>query len=206
MARYTGPKNRLARRENLDLGLKTVGSKAHASLLRRLNVPPGMHGTKGRPKLSEYGQQLREKQKVKHMYGLLERQFRRYYNRAKKWKGNTGEKMLQFLESRLDNAIYRMALAPTRASARQLVSHGHILVDGKKVTIPSYEVKANQVITPGTKALEIPIVKKLLDTKDMQTPEWVERKGPAGRIVRLPERSDIRDDINEQYIVEYYSR
>ncbi len=206
MARYTGPKNRLARRENQDLGLKTVGSKSHASLLRRLNVPPGMHGPKGRPKTSEYGQQLREKQKVKHMYGILERQFRRYYERAKKWKGNTGEKMLQFLESRLDNTLYRMALAPTRASARQLVSHGHILVDGKKVNAPSYEIKTNEVITPNTKALEIPVVKKLLDTKDIKIPDWVERKGPAGRIVRLPERTDVTDDINEQYIVEYYSR
>lgn len=206
MARYVGPKNRLARREGLDLGLKTIGSKSHASLLRRLNVPPGAHGPKGRPKTSEYGGQLREKQKVKRMYGVLERQFRRYYERGKKWKGNTGEKILQFLELRLDNVLYRASFAPTRNAARQFVSHGHVLVDGKKVTIPSYEVKTNEVITLSSKGLGIPAVKKLLDTADIKTPEWIEKKGPAAKISRLPERTDVTDDINEQHIVEFYSR
>lgn len=206
MARYTGPKNRLARREGIDLGMKTVGTKSHATLLRRLNVPPGIHGPKGRSKQSGYGQQLREKQKVKRMYGLLERQFRKNFNQAKKWKGNTGEKLLEFLERRLDNVVYRLGLAPTRASARQFVSHGHVMVDGKKVSIPSYSALSGEVITLSGKGLEIPAVKKLMEDKMIKVPEWLERKGPVGRVVRFPIRSDVSEDINEQLIVEYYSR
>ncbi len=206
MARYTGPKNRLARRENLDLGLKTVGSKAHASLLKRLNVPPGMHGAKGRRKMSDFGTQLREKQKVKRMYGVLERQFRKSFERAKKWKGNTGEKLLEFMERRLDNVVYRMGFAPTRGLSRQLVSHGHVLVDGKKMNISSYLVPPDAVIILKQNAMEIPAVKKLLDDKAFHAPEWIERKGPVGKVLRLPVRSDIGEDINEQLIVEYYSR
>ncbi len=190
----------------MDLGLKTVGSKSHASLLKRLAVPPGMHGSKGRRKLSDFGVQLREKQKVKHMYGVLERQFRKTFDRAKKWKGNTGEKLLEFMERRLDNVVYRMGFAPTRGLSRQLVSHGHVLVDGKRVNIPSYLVDANIVITLKQKSMEIPAVKKLLDDKTFHTPEWMERKGPVGRVTRLPIRSDIGEDINEQLIVEHYSR
>ena len=207
MARYTGPKNKLARREGLDLGLKTVGSKAHASLLRRLNVPPGRHGSRGRrSKLSDYGVQLREKQKVKRMYGLLERQFRRNFELAKKWRGNTGEKLLEFLERRLDNVLYRLGLVPTRTMARQLVSHGHVLVDGKKVSIPSYAVRMGQVITLKPKALEIPAVKKLLDEQTFTPTEWLVRQGPAGKVERIPLRADVKDDISEQLIVEHYSR
>lgn len=206
MARYTGPKNRLARKENLDLGLKTVGSKSHANLLKRLGVPPGMHGAKGRRKLSDFGTQLREKQKVKRLYGVLERQFRKAFDRAKKWKGNTGEKLLEFMERRLDNVMYRIGFAPTRAMARQLVSHGHVVIDGKKVTIPSYLVTQHQVVSLRQKAMEIPAVKKMLDDKTFHTPEWMERKGPVGKILRLPVRTDVAEDINEQLIVEYYSR
>lgn len=206
MARYTGPKNRLSRREGIDLGFKTVGSKAHAALLRRLNVPPGAHGTKGRRKLSDYGQQLREKQKVKRMYGLLERQFRKIFERAKKWKGNTGEKLIEFLERRLDNVVYRLNLVPTRTMARHLVSHGHVLVDQLKVSIPSYLVKRDQVIGLKPKAMEIPAVKKLLDDKTLKMPAWLERKGPLGKVLRPPERGEITEDINEQLIVEFYSR
>lgn len=206
MARYTGPKNRLARREGIDLGLKTVGTKAHANLLKRLGVPPGMHGSKGRRKLSDFGEQLREKQRVKHLYGLLERQFRRIYARARKWRGNTGEKLLEFLERRLDSVLYRAGLAPTRAAARQYVGHGHVLVNGKRITIPSYEVAVDDVMTLSTKGLEIPAVKKLVETAPDQLPEWLDRKGPVGKIVRMPLRADIKEDINEQLIVEYYSR
>jgi small subunit ribosomal protein S4 len=206
MGRYTGPKNRLARREGIDLGGKTIGSKSHASLLRRLNVAPGAHGQKGKRKSSDYGLQLREKQKVKRLYGMLERQFRRFFMMAKKWKGNTGDKFLQFLERRLDNVLYRMAFAPTRGLSRQLVSHGHVLVDGKKVNIPSFMVDEGQVITLSTKGMTIPAVKKLLDEKVVNIPEWVERKGPVGKITRFPERQDIVDDINEQLIIEFYSR
>lgn len=206
MARYTGPKNRLARREGIDLGLKTVGTKAHANLLKRLGVPPGMHGSKGRRKISDYGEQLREKQRVKRLYGLLERQFRRIYTRARKWRGNTGEKLLEFLERRLDNTLYRAGLSPTRGASRQVVSHGHVLINGRKISIPSYEVKVHDVITLSAKGLEIPAVKKVVDTSPDQLPEWIERKGPAGRVVRLPARGDIKEDVNEQLIVEYYSR
>lgn len=206
MARYTGPKNKIARREGVDLGLKTIGSHAHAELLKRLAILPGQHGVKGRRKISGYGTQLREKQKVKRMYGILERQFRKIFKQAKKWKGNTGEKLVEFLESRLDNTLYRMNLAPTRTMARQLVSHRHVFVNGQKVNIPSYRIKTNDVITMTSKALEIPAVKKLLDEKSPQIPAWVERKGPVGKIVRMPERSDIMEDINEQFIVEFYSR
>lgn len=206
MARYTGPKNRLARKENLDLGLKTIGSKSHANLLKRLNVPPGMHGAKGRRKLSDFGTQLREKQKVKRLYGVLERQFRKAFDRAKKWKGNTGEKLLEFMERRLDNAIYRVGFAPTRAMSRQLVSHGHVIIDGEKVTIPSYLVTPHEVLTLRQKAMEIPAVKKMLDDKAFHTPEWMERKGPVGKVLRLPVRTDVTEDINEQLIVEHYSR
>jgi small subunit ribosomal protein S4 len=206
MARYTGPKNRLARREQTDLGYKTVGSKAHASLLRRLNVMPGAHGQKGRRKTSDYGLQLREKQKVKRLYGMMERQFRRFFQMAKKWKGNTGDKFLEFLERRLDNTIYRMELAPTRTMARQLISHGHVRINNAKVNIPSYLVSLNEMITYDAKALEIPAIKKILENKSPNMPSWLERKGPVGKIVRLPERKDINDDINEQLIIEFYSR
>jgi len=206
MARYTGPKNRLSRREGVDLGMKTVGSHAHAQLLRRLTIGPGQHGAKGKRKVSDYGVQLREKQKVKRMYGMLERQFRKIFEKAKKFKGNTGEQLIQFLEQRLDNTLYRMALAPTRACARQIVSHEHVLVNGKKVSIPSYEVKKDDVITLSTKGLEIPAVKKMIDEKNIQVAPWVERKGPVGKMVRLPQRADVTDDINEQLIIEFYSR
>jgi small subunit ribosomal protein S4 len=206
MARYTGPKNRLSRREGIDLGMKTVGSKAHASLLRRQNIAPGAHGQKGKRKTSDFGLQLREKQKVKRLYGMMERQFRRFFKIAKKWRGNTGNKFLQFLECRLDNTVYRAGLAPTRALTRQMVSHGHVFVNGKKVNIPSYLVQENQVITLSAKGLEIPAVKKMLDDKTFNIPKWLERKGPVAKVLRLPEREDIVEDINEQLIIEFYSR
>jgi len=194
------------RREGIDLGLKTVGSKSHASYLRRANIPPGQHGAKGKRKISDYGRQLREKQKVKRMYGVMERQFRKTFERAKSWKGNTGEKLLEFMERRLDNVLYRASIAPTRASARQFVSHGHVTVDGAKVTIPSYLIEKDQVVTMKSKSLEIPAVKKLLEDKTIKVPEWMERVGPVVKIVRLPQRSDIGEDIGEQLIVEHYSR
>jgi small subunit ribosomal protein S4 len=188
------------------LGYKTPGTKAHAQLLKRLAFAPGQHGAKNRRKVSDYGHQLREKQKVKRMYGVLERQFRKTFVSAKKWKGNTGEKLLEFMERRLDNVIYRMSFSPTRSLARQLVSHGHVLVDGQKVNIPSFRVEADMVITLRPKGMEIPAVKKILGETVAQMPAWLERKGPVGKIVRLPERMDIHEDINEQLIVEHYSR
>jgi small subunit ribosomal protein S4 len=206
MARYLGGRNRLARREGVDLGLKTIGSSAHASLLRRIKILPGQHGQKGGRKLSDYGKQLREKQKVKRIYGVLEKQFRRYFERASREKGNTGEVLLSLLERRLDNVIYRLGIAPTRNASRQFVAHGHILVDDKKVNIPSFLVEKDMVILPKKKILEIPAVKKLLEEKNLKIPSWLKREGPVGKILRSPQRLDITDDIDEQLIIEYYSR
>jgi len=207
MARYTGPKNRLSRRENMDLGMKTPGSHAHAQLLKRLGQLPGFHGSKGsRRKTSGFGIQLREKQKVKRMYGVLERQFRNAFEKAKKEKGNTGEGLLKLMEGRLDNVVYRLGLAPTRASARQFISHGHVTVNGAKVNIPSYGVTINEVIAMKTGALEIPAVKKSIEDAGHQLPSWLERKGPVGKVIALPKREDLNEDINEQLIVEFYSR
>jgi len=206
MARYTGPRNRLARREGVDLGLKTVGSNAHAQLLKRLKIIPGQHGQKGRRKSSEFALQLREKQKVKHIYGILEKQFKKYFDQATKKVGNTGEALLQILERRLDNVVYRLNLSPTRAFARQIVSHGHVMVDGHKVNIPSFQVNKDQVISIKSKILETPVLKNLLDTKDLILPDWLERKGPVGKVRQIPKREDIKEVINEQLIIEFYSR
>lgn len=206
MARYTGPKNRLARAEGMDLGLKTVGSKAHASLLRRLNILPGQHGAKRKRAATNYGLQLREKQKARRIYGIMERQFHRYYEQAKKQVGNTGEALLQKLETRLDNVVYRLGFAPTRASARQLVGHRHVMVNGKVVNIPSYMVVIDDVIVLKAKGMEIPAVKKLLQEKNPIVPAWLQRKQAAGKVVRIPTREDMDLQINEQLIVEFYSR
>lgn len=206
MARYTGPKNRLARREGMDLGLKTVGSNSHNSLLRKLTIPPGMHGLKRTRRMSDFGKQLREKQKAKRMYGILERQFKNYYEKAAKFKGATGSTLMRLLETRLDNVVYKLGFAPTRASARQLITHGNVILNGKKVTIPSFDVKVDMVITMNQKAFEIPAVKKLLDDKSVNIPKWLSKKGPVGKVTRLPEDSDSEANIDEQLIVEYYSR
>ncbi|MBI2611293.1 30S ribosomal protein S4 [Candidatus Gottesmanbacteria bacterium] len=207
MARYRGPQNRLARREGTDLGLQTIGTSAHSELLKRLKISPGQHGHKGgRRKSSDYALQLREKQKVKRIYGLLEKQFARYFNKATRNVGNTGEELLRILETRLDNVIYKLNFAPTRAFARQIVTHGHVIVDGKKVNIPSFSVKPGQVITIKPKILETPILKKLMEAKDVIIPSWLEKKGPAGKVVRLPEKNDIKENISVQLIIEFYSR
>jgi small subunit ribosomal protein S4 len=206
MARYRGPKNKLARREATDLGLKTVGSAAHTQLLRRIKIIPGQHSVKGRRKTSDYGVQLREKQKVKRIYGLLEKQFRKYFDTATRDKANTGAALLTLLERRLDNVLYRLKLAPTRTAARQFVGHGHAIVDGKKVTIPSYMVKPGSVVTLKEKFLGTPLLKKLLEEKDIQVPAWLVRKGPVGKIERMPQRDDVAEDIDEQLIIEFYSR
>lgn len=202
MARYTGPKHRQARR----LGINIL-EKASQSLERRLNVLPGAHAKKGmRRKVSDYSTQLKEKQKAKKIYGILERQFRRIFREATKEKGATGQALLRLLELRLDNVVYKLGFAPSRPMARQLVSHGHIMVNGKKCDIPSYEVRLNETISLQGKAIEIPAVKKLLEDKKMVMPGWVERKAAVGRIVRLPLKEDLTSEINEQLIVEYYSR
>lgn len=199
MARYTGPKDRLSRREGVDLFGK--GAK-----LTRLNVPPGMHGPRGTRKLSQFGKQLREKQKVKRMYGLLERQFKKYVESALKKRGNTGEMLLSLLERRLDNVVYRLGFAPTRANARQLVSHRHILVNGKKLNIPSYLTKIEDTVSITKIGLEIPHIKKLIDQENPKLPQWLQRKAAVGKVVRFPVKDDIIEPISEADIVEFYSR
>lgn len=201
MARYTGPKHKLARREGVNLLEKTS-----ASLQRRLNVRPGIHGSKkSKRRLSEFGQQLREKQKAKAVYGLLEKQFKKLVEQVSKQKGDTEELLLSLLERRLDNVVYRLGFAKTRFMARQLVSHRHILVNGKKMSIPSYEVKEGDVITLGDKMHKNPVVIKTIeDTKETVT--FLEKKGIAGKMVRVPTRSDIQPLFDTRQIIEYYSR
>lgn len=192
--RYTGPKDRLSRREGIDLFGK--GAK-----LTRLNVPPGMHGHKGTRKISDYRRQLREKQKAKRIYGVTEKQFKAYVNHSQKSKN-----LLELLEKRLDNVVYRLGFAPTRPAARQLVSHRHILVDSKAVNIPSYQVKPDQTIALDPKAQHIPEIKRLIEEDDIKTPNWLKRKAVIGKITRLPSKEDVIEPISEQEIIEYYSR
>ncbi len=199
MARYIGPKDRLSRRENFDLFGK--GAK-----LTRLTVPPGVHGPKGSRRPSQYGSQLREKQKVKRLYGVLEKQFKKYVARAFRSKGNTGEQLLSLLERRLDNTVYRLGFAPTRPAARQLVGHKHVLVNGKKVNIPSYEVNQGDTISLDEKAIEIPAIKTLLTNKEYKTPEWLQRKAAAGKVAALPTGDDVTEPISVRDIIEFYSR
>lgn len=201
MARYTGPKNKLARKFGEDLGLKTNALK----LAKRLNILPGQHGRKGRKKVSEYGKQLSEKQKVKMMYGLMEKQFHKIYEVATKTPSATGFALLRLLERRLDNVVYRLGFAPTRPAARQLVSHGNVTVNGKKVTIPSYRLQLNDVVALSEKATKIPVVADLLKEKT-NVPQWLEKKSAVGKVVRYPERDEIDAGVNEQLIVEFYSR
>lgn len=202
MARHTGPTNKLARRAGIDLGLKTNSVK----LGRRLNIPPGQHGRKGGKKLSEYGVQLREKQKLKWIYGVKEKQFHNYYVLASKKTGETGKEMIRLLECRLDNVIYRLGFAPTRAAARQLVAHGHVKVSGKKVDRPSFQIDVDMTVALSEKATKIPAVVNLLEDKNKNLPKWLERQGFIGHIKTLPERTDFDFDVNENLVVEYYSR
>lgn len=201
MARITGPKNKLARRFGEDLGLKTNPLK----LARRLGIPPGMHGRKGRRKVSEYGTQLSEKQKVKFMYGILEKQFRHLYEIATKTPAATGLALLRLVERRLDNVVYRLGFAPTRPAARQLVAHGNVNVNGKKLSIPSYRMEIDDVVTLSERAVKIPVVMTLLK-ENKAVPKWLERKSAVGKVSRFPERGEIDAGINEQLIVEFYSR
>ena len=199
MARYTGPKHKLSRREGVDL-FGTGG----VSLQRRLAVPPG--GRRRARKPTEFALQLREKQKVKRMYGVLERQFRRYYEAARSSGGATGVNLLVNLERRLDNVVYRLGWARTRVMARQLVTHGHITVNGKRVNIPSYSVRPGEVVGLTERAQQIVGIQDLLENPEGVVPEWLERTDGSGRMVRMPTREEIGADINEELIVEYYSR
>lgn len=197
--RYTGPKDRLSRREGFDLFGK--GAK-----FTRLSVPPGQHGPKGSRKLSDFGRQLREKQKAKRFYGVSEKQFEKYVSEAGEFSGNTGEILIELLERRLDNAVYRLGFAPSRPAARQLVSHRHILVNGKVLNIPSYRVKKEDIISLDAKAQKIPEIAKLLGIEDRKLPNWLERKAAVGKAKALPKREDILEPISEHDIIEFYSR
>lgn len=200
MARYTGPKRRLSRREGMPLF-----AKDEKALERKGAIPPGQHGLKRKRKLSEYGVQLREKQKAKRIYGILERQFRRYFETASKIKGETGIALLGFLETRLDNIVYKLGFANSRAGSRQLVSHGHVTVNGKKITIPSYNVKAGQIVALSPKLTDNIQVKKVLESSTT-LPEWLTRKATVGKVLRTPGREEMEQSVNEQLIVEFYSR
>jgi small subunit ribosomal protein S4 len=201
MARYTGPKSKISRR----YGEPIMGpSKA----LTKKNYPPGMHGKGRRSKKSEYALQLMEKQKVKYIYGILERQFRSLFHRAAVKDGITGENMLKFCEARLDNTVYRLGISPTRRGARQLVSHKHILVDGEIVNIPSYSLRPGQVVTVREKSKSLEAVTDSLAGHSSKRYTWLEWDGQelTGKFVTYPERDQIPENINEQLIVELYSK
>jgi len=208
MARYIGPTCKLARREGADLSLKSPARALDSKC--KLEQKPGQHGAARKGKLSDYAVQLREKQKVKRIYGLLERQFRNYYKKAATRKGNTGETLLQLLEQRLDNVVYRMGFAVTRPQARQLVSHKGVMVNGKPVNLPSYQVKAGDSITLSEKAQrQLKVQEALTVSTEMDlVPGWIEvdAKKFAGVFKSVPERSDLPSDINEALIVELYSK
>lgn len=206
MAHYTDPKCRICRRAGVKLFLK--GARCFSPkcpIERRGGVPPGPH-TRTRINRSDYGLQLSEKQKAKNIYGVLERQFRNYFDRALKVKGATGETLIQLLERKLDNTVFRFGFAPSRSVARQLVSHGLITVDGRAVDIPSFEVRPGMVIALSPKAQNIPLIKSTLEKEDTVVPGWLEKKAAVGKVLRLPNRDEAETSINEQLIVEYYSR
>jgi small subunit ribosomal protein S4 len=202
MARYTGPKSRIARK----FGEAIYGPDKH---LDRKNFPPGQHGVnKKRKKTSEYGVQLREKQKAKYTYGILERQFRNTFEKATRSKGVTGEVLLQLLEARLDNTVYRLGIAPTRAAARQLVSHRHIMVNGEVINIPSYQLKPGDIVGVREKSKSLENIINSLTTRSFSKMSWLEWDDAqmAGKFMNMPERTDIPENIKEQLIVELYSK
>jgi small subunit ribosomal protein S4 len=201
MARYTGPRTKIARK----FGEPIFGPD---KVLSKKNYPPGQHGNARKRKTSEYGFQLREKQKAKYTYGVLEKQFRNLFEKASRSKGITGEVLLQLLEGRLDNLVFRLGIAPTRAAARQLVSHCHITVDGKVVNIPSYTVKAGQVIGVREKSKSLEVVQDALSGFNHSKYLWLEweQSSLSGKLLYLPERADIPEPIKEQLIVELYSK
>ncbi len=208
MARYRGPVEKLERRLGVDLGLKGERRLSGKSALQKRPFPPGQHGQR-RAKISEYGMQLREKQKAKFMYGISEKQFRKLFKEANAQAGNTGENLIKLLERRLDNVVYRMGFATTRRFARQLVSHGHVLVDGKKVNIPSYRVKAGQKIEIKEKSKNNPQVRRAIElTAQTGIVPWVDvdKDKVFGIFTRIPEREEVKIPVEERMIVEFYSK
>ena len=201
MARYTGPKSRIARR----FGEAIFGPD---KVLSKRNFPPGQHGNNRRKKTSEYGVMLAEKQKAKYSYGVLEKQFRNMFEKAARTSGITGEILLQNLECRLDNVVYRLGIAPTRAAARQLVGHKHIIVDGEVVNIPSYAVKPGQIIGVREKSKSLEVIANALAGFNHSKYPWIEwdENTKSGKLLHKPERADIPENIKEQLIVELYSK
>lgn len=201
MARYTGPKSRIARK----FGEAIFGAD---KVLSKRNYPPGQHGNSRRKKTSEYGVMLAEKQKAKYTYGVLEKQFRNMFEKAASASGITGELLLQGLESRLDNIVYRLGIAPTRAAARQLVGHKHIVVDGNVVNIPSYSVKPGQIVGVREKSKSLEVIANSLAGFNHSKYPWLEwdETVKAGKYLHIPERADIPENIKEQLIVELYSK
>ena len=211
MARYTGPKLKLARREGCDLNLQSARRSFASKVSKGTDTitKPGQHGKISGARQSDFGNQLREKQKMKRIYGVLERQFRRYYAEAERMKGNTGELLIALLESRLDNVVYRMGFGSTRAEARQLVSHCAILVNGNKVNIPSYRVKAGDVISVREKSQKQARIADALElAAQIGFPAWVsvDAKKFEGTFKAVPARDEVAQDINESLVVEHYSR
>ena len=205
--RYIGPKNRIARREGVDLELKTLGSKSHARLLKKLGVPPGQHGLRKRRKVSERGTQLREKQKLRYMFGITETQLKNYFKKASMKKGNTALYLSHSLESRFDNIVFHLGFAPTRAAARQLITHGHMIVNKKRLSIPSYQVKVGDEISfSDVKTTKIPYIETSIDSKDVILPSWLEKKATVGKLLKEPTQEVIEKLINLRLIIEYYSR
>jgi small subunit ribosomal protein S4 len=208
MARYTGPVCRLCRREGMKLFLKGERCYTEKCGIEKRNMPPGQHGRRRASKMQGYGVQLREKQKVKRIYGVLEDQFRRYFEMADRTRGITGVTLLQLLERRLDNATYRMGFATSRSQARQLVRHGHFLVNGKKVDIPSYSLKAGDVVSVRQSSRENPaILHAVGEVKGRGIPEWITLEGELGaKVLSVPTREQINLPVQEQLIVELYSK
>ena len=201
MARYTGPKSKIARR----FGEAIYGPD---KVLSKRNFPPGQHGNNRRRKTSEYGVMLAEKQKAKYTYGVLEKQFRNMFDKASRESGITGVNLLQALESRLDNVVFRLGIAPTRAAARQLVSHRHITVDGKVLNIPSYQVKPGQIVGVRERSKSLEVIADSLAGFNHAKYAWIEwdEQTKAGKFLHKPEREDIPENIKEQLIVELYSK
>jgi small subunit ribosomal protein S4 len=202
MARYTGPRVRISRR----FGIPIFGASKY---LERRAYPPGVHGPKSRRKTTEYGQGLIEKQKLKYYYGLLERQFRGVYEKAMRRRGVTGEQMLQILETRLDNVVYQLGFASTRAAARQMVGHGHVQVNGRKVNIPSYALRVNDVITVKNSNVSRQMATKNFESSTSRAvPDWLSLSKDEfkGVVMRVPTREEIQPIANEQAVVEFYSR
>jgi small subunit ribosomal protein S4 len=209
MARYTDPVCRLCRREGMKLYLKGERCYTDKCAIERRNYPPGQHGQGRRRKVSEYAVQLREKQRLRRMYGLLEKQFRRYFEFAERDKGVTGEVLLSYLERRLDNMVFRLGMATSRAEARQMIRHRHFQVNGKRVDIPSYLTKAGDEITIREKSRDKDVFKRAVEIASKRgVVEWLELDAAAlkGRILRLPERDELTMPINERLVVELYSK